>query len=294
MQEKNLIHIGNEVYLRVVSKPVLVTMYGFESISLTPTEYKVLTFFLEHKNSSVSLNNLAVHLWGSNFAADGKEPDSIKGHIVHLRHKLGKLDSELKFVIETNHGFGTYAFREVNKNVSHDVRNVSNVRNLPDDGLKALRSIHQEMDEIVYKMEALQLKIVQANLNNDRIWEDIYRSRLVEAKRLFDLLQRKASALSEALEASCLEYSSQSQGFSRRRRNALYVKPNPLKLMHSHIREAVGLIGAIHNTLDDTAVFLLRYSLFNELIEYEAVSSICVDLKDEVRKMVYEKHQESE
>lgn len=282
MQEKSLIHIGNEVYLRVVSKPTLVTMYGFESISLTPKEYKVLTYFLDHKNSWVSLNDLAVHLWGSNFDADGKEPDNIKGHIVHLRQKLGKLDSELKSVIETNHGYGTYTFREVNKNVSHNVRNISNARNLSDDGLEALRSIHQEMDEIVYKMEALQIKIDQANQNNDRVWKEIYSSRFVEAQRLYDLLQRKANALSQALEASCLENSSRSQGYSRCRRSKFFVRPNPLSLIHSHIREAVGLIGAIHETLDDTAVFLLRYSLFNELIEHEAISSICVDMKDEL------------
>lgn len=104
----NIKKISDECYIRIKSKAELVSLIDGTAIQLTVTEYKILEYFIDNVNKSVSLQDLAVALWGINYEADDKDPASIKSQISRLRKKLNRIKTGLNKCIDTNYGLGTY------------------------------------------------------------------------------------------------------------------------------------------------------------------------------------------
>lgn len=73
-----------------------------EEVTLTPTEYKLIIFFLTHKNKIYSRDEIIKEVWNS--AVSGRTVDT---NIARLRGKLGEYGKYL----ETRGGFG-YVFKE--------------------------------------------------------------------------------------------------------------------------------------------------------------------------------------
>jgi two-component system OmpR family response regulator len=71
-------------------------------VSLTPTEYRILTFFLRHPNETFSKEALLQRLW---LPEDNLGDDLVKSHMKGLRRKL-KDAGITKDLIETVYGFG--------------------------------------------------------------------------------------------------------------------------------------------------------------------------------------------
>lgn len=104
-------YIGQSCYLSLSSKPELVQDDNLTRIPLTVTEYKLLSIFIDHKNSPVYLEELARYIWGANYGADDKDPNSLKSHITHIRNKLEKLQPGLRNCLETNYGLNSYTLK---------------------------------------------------------------------------------------------------------------------------------------------------------------------------------------
>jgi DNA-binding response OmpR family regulator len=76
--------------------------YKDSPITLTPTEYRLLTFFLRHPKETFSKESLIQHLW----VPDGSlDEDVIKAHMKGLRRKLREVGMT-RDIIETVYGFG--------------------------------------------------------------------------------------------------------------------------------------------------------------------------------------------
>jgi DNA-binding response OmpR family regulator len=71
-------------------------------VSLTPTEYRILTFFLRHPNETFSKEALLQRLW---LPEDNLGDDLVKSHMKGLRRKL-KDAGLTQDLIETVYGFG--------------------------------------------------------------------------------------------------------------------------------------------------------------------------------------------
>jgi DNA-binding response OmpR family regulator len=79
-----------------------VASYQGKTISLTPTEYRLLTFFLRHPEQTFSTEVLLQSLW---LAEDNPTQDVIKAHIKGMRRKL-KDAGLAEDLLETVYGFG--------------------------------------------------------------------------------------------------------------------------------------------------------------------------------------------
>jgi DNA-binding response OmpR family regulator len=71
-------------------------------VPLTPTEYRLLIFFLRHPKQTFSKEALLQHLW---LPDESLDEDVIKAHMKGLRRKL-KIAGLTKDLIETVYGFG--------------------------------------------------------------------------------------------------------------------------------------------------------------------------------------------
>lgn len=87
-------YIGNVCYAQLFSKAELVRIEDNLHIPLSLTEYKILSFFVDHMNVPISLEELAKHVWG--IYAYEKDPNSLKSQISRLRSKMDNV----------SHGFG--------------------------------------------------------------------------------------------------------------------------------------------------------------------------------------------
>jgi len=70
-----------------------------QAIKLSKTEYKLLQYFIENKDSIVSREQILNHVWGFNYEGTDRTVDT---HINRLRIKLNECSSR----IQTVHGFG--------------------------------------------------------------------------------------------------------------------------------------------------------------------------------------------
>ena len=77
---------------------------GSEEVSLSPTEFRLLRYFLINQNRVVSKNQILEHVWDYDFAGD---QSAVETYVSYLRGKLGDKDAEL---IRTVRGFG-YSMR---------------------------------------------------------------------------------------------------------------------------------------------------------------------------------------
>jgi len=73
-----------------------------EPVSLTPTEYRILTFFLRHPNETFSKESILQRLW---LPEETVGDDLVKSHMKGLRRKL-KEAGITQDLIETVYGFG--------------------------------------------------------------------------------------------------------------------------------------------------------------------------------------------
>lgn len=87
--------IGDECYICWWSQRELVSADNTKRVHLEPVEYNILSFFIDHANQFVSLEQIAAHIWGPNYEADNKNPDSIRGDISRTRKKMDKIESGL-------------------------------------------------------------------------------------------------------------------------------------------------------------------------------------------------------
>ncbi|SCB00124.1 Two component transcriptional regulator, winged helix family [Bacillus mycoides] len=62
-----------------------VTVDG-EDISMTHTEFEILTYFMQNQGIVISREQLITKIWGYEFAGDDR---TVNSHIRNLRHKLG-------------------------------------------------------------------------------------------------------------------------------------------------------------------------------------------------------------
>lgn len=63
-----------------------VTVDG-EDISMTHTEFEILTYFMQNQGIVISREQLITKIWGYEFAGDDR---TVNSHIRNLRHKLGE------------------------------------------------------------------------------------------------------------------------------------------------------------------------------------------------------------
>lgn len=62
--------IGEECYIYRSSKTELVSADNKKRVSLSVTEYNILSFFIDNQDAPVSLEEIAQHIWGKNYRAD--------------------------------------------------------------------------------------------------------------------------------------------------------------------------------------------------------------------------------
>lgn len=103
-------YIGKICYARRYSKAELVRIEDNMIVPLTPTEYKILAFFIDNINAPITLDDLARHLWGIHSDEKGKE--NLKPQISRIRSKLEKIHVGLGNCIDTNYGFGSYTMSD--------------------------------------------------------------------------------------------------------------------------------------------------------------------------------------
>ncbi len=77
---------------------------GFDEVSLSPTEFRLLRYLLVNKDRVVSKNQILEHVWDYDFAGD---QSAVETYVSYLRRKLGDRDAE---IIRTVRGFG-YSMR---------------------------------------------------------------------------------------------------------------------------------------------------------------------------------------
>lgn len=104
-------YIGQVCYICLSSKAELVSADGSIHVPLSVTEFKILDYFITHANTPIYLEELAQQLWGINYNADQKDPNSLKSHISRVRNKLEKICSGLRNCLDTNYGFKSYTLR---------------------------------------------------------------------------------------------------------------------------------------------------------------------------------------
>ncbi len=91
---------------------------GSERVEISSTTYKLLTYFLEHPNVTVSRNELTAHVWPNRIVTE----TSLDKLIQRLRKVLGDTESH-KRIIRTIHGQGFVFLPSINSN--HQLENLS-------------------------------------------------------------------------------------------------------------------------------------------------------------------------
>ncbi|MCQ6567682.1 response regulator transcription factor [Bacillus mycoides] len=78
-----------------------VTVDG-EDISVTHTEFEILTYFMQNQGIVISREQLINKIWGYEFAGDDR---TVNSHIRNLRHKLGQKATCIVTVVRTGYKF---------------------------------------------------------------------------------------------------------------------------------------------------------------------------------------------
>lgn len=73
-----------------------------QQVELTPKEYELLVFLLQHKNNVLSRETILNHVWGFDFDGDSRVVDT---HIKKLRAKLSFESHHIRTVIGTGYKF---------------------------------------------------------------------------------------------------------------------------------------------------------------------------------------------
>ncbi|KXY46918.1 response regulator transcription factor [Bacillus mycoides] len=78
-----------------------VTVDG-EDISMTHTEFEILTYFMQNQGIVISREQLITKIWGYEFAGDDR---TVNSHIRNLRHKLGQKATCIVTVVRAGYKF---------------------------------------------------------------------------------------------------------------------------------------------------------------------------------------------
>lgn len=78
-----------------------VTVDG-EDISMTHTEFEILTYFMQNQGIVISREQLINKIWGYEFAGDDR---TVNSHIRNLRHKLGQKATCIVTVVRAGYKF---------------------------------------------------------------------------------------------------------------------------------------------------------------------------------------------
>ena len=159
-------YIGQKCYIRLSSKTELISYDDMIRIPLSVTEYKILSYFIDHENSPVYLENLAEIVWGSNYQADQKDPVSLKSHISHLRKKLDRIQDGLSKCLDTNHGLGSYTLviKDLRSDEDRSEKRFSEKDSISQKKTKDTISVqYQELLDMGYT----SLSIAEALIKND-------------------------------------------------------------------------------------------------------------------------------
>ncbi|MFS0673555.1 response regulator transcription factor [Ornithinibacillus sp. 179-J 7C1 HS] len=71
-------------------------------VSLTHTEFEILTYLMKNKNIVISREQLIVNIWGYDYDGDDR---TINTHIRNLRHKLGACAKQIKTIVRAGYKF---------------------------------------------------------------------------------------------------------------------------------------------------------------------------------------------
>lgn len=91
--------ISNDIHVYFPSRTV--TING-ENISLTHTEFEILTYLMQNQGIIISREQIIVKIWGYEFAGDDR---TVNSHIRNLRHKLGDKSNCIVTVIRAGYKF---------------------------------------------------------------------------------------------------------------------------------------------------------------------------------------------
>ncbi|UTR16500.1 response regulator transcription factor [Salipaludibacillus sp. LMS25] len=71
-------------------------------ITLTHTEFEILTYLMKNKNIVISREQLIVKIWGYEYVGDDR---TVNTHIRNLRQKLGRRANQIKTVVRAGYKF---------------------------------------------------------------------------------------------------------------------------------------------------------------------------------------------
>ncbi len=100
-KEEAPLEFFDDGYLRVDVARRLVTLKG-EPIKLTPTEFRLLSYLVRHRNRAVPRQELLTEVWGPAYAED---VSNLQVYIRYLREKLGDTGDPPRY-IQTTWGVG--------------------------------------------------------------------------------------------------------------------------------------------------------------------------------------------
>lgn len=89
----------SSIYIHFPSRTVTLDK---EAISLTHTEFEILTYLMRNQGIVITREQLITKIWGYEFAGDDR---TINSHIRNLRHKLGKKANHIVTVVRAGYKF---------------------------------------------------------------------------------------------------------------------------------------------------------------------------------------------
>jgi DNA-binding response OmpR family regulator len=95
--ENTIINSGIHVHF-----PSCTVLVNGENISLTHTEFELLTYLMQNQGIVISREQLITKIWGYEFAGDDR---TVNSHIRNLRHKLGEKANCIVTVIRAGYKF---------------------------------------------------------------------------------------------------------------------------------------------------------------------------------------------
>lgn len=87
------------IHVHIPSRQVTV---GGEAVSLTHTEFEILTYLMRNQGIIITREQLITKIWGYEFAGDDR---TVNSHIRNLRHKLGNSATCIVTVVRAGYKF---------------------------------------------------------------------------------------------------------------------------------------------------------------------------------------------
>ena len=269
-------YIGSDCYIRYSSRAELTRSDESLRVSLTSTEYKILSDFIDNIYKPMKLEDLARFLWGTNYGADKKDPESIKSHISRIRGKLNKINPALKKRFETNYGYNTYTFKPESKDCISDSLEIEVFENI--DINTEIVGISNQMDMLVEKLEKLQEKIDRAKSEKSSIWERVYSAQFQTTFSLLMSLQEEVEEKRMKLKNLFLHRSASAprrpEGTTACIPNAMIMVKSDLFDLKNWMDSSIAKVDCIEAQLDEA---ICEY-LSSGCCDYDFLEDVLLDL----------------